>query len=88
MSKKLKTIGIDDKYYIDVYTDCITLRSEVVLDELNDKGNNKVSKNFWYYSNIPAALKKYLQESAADNTDVKSILKRIDEVEKLIDSKF
>ena len=43
---------------------------------------------YWYYSSISQALKRYTEETLAECDDVKSMLVRIDEVEKLIDSKF
>lgn len=77
MSKKLRTIEIDNNYYMEVFTDYISL-----------KYKTDHSSNYWYLGNIPSALKKYLSESLSDSDDIKQILKRIDEVEKLIDSKF
>ena len=85
----MKVIELDECYSIEIVRDNVTLRYKCISGEINKKtGKPIVSSDYWYYSNIQLALKKFLSESAADNTDVKQILKRIDDVEKLVESKF
>lgn len=84
-----KTIKLDECYSISTARDSATLKYACVSDRINEKtGKPIISKDTWYFGSISLALKKYLLESAADNDDVKQILKRIDEVEALINSKF
>jgi hypothetical protein len=85
----MKLIKLDECYSVSTERDSVILRYECITDKISPKsGEFEVSRDIWYYPNIKLALVKFLSESAADNKDVKSILRRIDEVEKLIDSKF
>lgn len=87
--KKINKIVLDDCYSLECSSDCVTLKYSYVTEQFNEKtGKMVTSSERWYYPTISLALKKFLQESAADNTGVMQILKRIDDVEKLIDSKF
>lgn len=87
--KKINKIVLDDCYSIECSADCVTLKYSCITEQFNEEtGKMVTSSDQWYYPTISLALKKFLQESAADNDDVRQILKRIDEVEKLIDSKF
>lgn len=82
-------IKLDDCYTVSTERDSVILRYECVSDKISKKsGEFEITRDMWYYPNLKLALVKYLSESAADNTDVKQILKRIDEVEKLIELKF
>ncbi len=85
----MKVIELDECYSIETTRDAVTLRFACITSKISEKtGKPIITRDTWYFGSISQALKKYLQESAADNTDVKQILKRIDEVEKLIESKF
>ncbi len=84
-----KVIKLDECYSISTEKDCVMLKYRCETEEMNEKtGKFIIRKNHWYYSNISQALKRFLEESLAECDDVKSMLVRIDEVDKLIDSKF
>lgn len=84
-----KVIKLDECYSISIEKDCVMLKYRCESDEVNEKtGKFFIRKNHWYYSNIPQALKRFLEESLTECEDLKQMLVRIDEVEKLIDSKF
>lgn len=87
--KKINKIILDDCYSLECSADCVTLKYSCVTEQFNEKtGKMVTSSERWFFPNIKLALVKYLFESAADNTDVRQILKRIDDVEALVNSKF
>lgn len=84
-----KIIKLDEYFHLETNQDSVVLKYLRESEEINEKtGKHFTSRNAWNYPNITLALKRYTQESLAECDDIKQILKRIDEVEELIKSKF
>lgn len=80
-------IVLDKNYRVETNAFNYMLAQEEETDIVNqDTGKFITTHNTWYYPNLGMALKKYLSETLKKCSDVDSILKRIDEVEKKINN--
>lgn len=85
----MSVIKIDENFSIEIDSNNFTLKKEVKTGKFNDKGNEIISSDQWYCSNITRALKRYVHESMRELeelTDVKGVLSKIDELETKINN--
>jgi hypothetical protein len=79
-------ITLDKNYRVEVDSFNFTLVQEEQTDKVSEGSGKKiVTHNTWHYPKLNMALKKYLQETLKPCSDIETVLKRIDEVEKIID---
>lgn len=77
---------IDEFFSLETDPNNWILRKETPSSYTDKEGNEKdtISKKEWYFSNIKKALKRYLDESLTDPSNISDLLNRIEDVESKI----
>lgn len=79
-------IKIDDEYTIEATPNQCTLHYESAPFKKATKSGDKMvtTKDKWYYSNLKQALVKYVSIRGSEAENLLGVLKRLDELEKLV----
>ena len=83
--KTLKKYYLEDDFFVTKTNREWTLHYEKELEELNEKGNKKISRDIWHCSNPKICLKIYKNQSLTPCNDADTIINRLDEVDENIE---